>query len=77
MSKITTLTTAEQAAHGGYANEAMFLLSFVVVLCLAVVGQLMFFKWRNWFPGAESETSLIKGVRVGVDTFLAHLNQER
>ncbi|MBA4216474.1 MAG: hypothetical protein V3V71_06175 [Roseateles sp.] len=75
MAQTTTLPATVQAAvPGGMANEALFLLSFVVVFCVALTAQLLFFKWRGWFPGAESEKSLIKGVRAGVYTFLSHLN---
>ncbi len=74
MAEFNTLSNAGHAAHEGMANEALFLMSFVVVLCVAIAAQLLFFKWRRWFPGAESERSLIKGVRAGVYTFLSHLN---
>ena len=74
MAQSTSLSAnVHAAAHDGAANGALFLLSFVVVLCVAVTAQLLFFKWRKWFPGAESERSLIKGVRAGVYTFLSHL----
>jgi light-harvesting complex 1 beta chain len=74
MAQITSLPTNVNAAHDASANGTLFLFSFIVVLCVAVTAQLLFFKWRRWFPGAESERSLIKGVRAGVYTFLSHLN---
>lgn len=75
MAQTTTLPAhAHTAVHDGMANGALFLLSFSVVFCVAVTAQLLFFKWRRWFPGAESERSLIQGVRAGVYTFLSHLN---
>lgn len=75
MAQTTTLPANVHASvHDGMANGTLFLLSFAVVFCVALTAQLLFFKWRRWFPGAESERSLIKGVRVGVYTFLSHLN---
>lgn len=74
MAHHTTLPDHGHALHRGAANAVLFLLSFAVVLCVAVAAQLLFVKWRPWFPGAEGETSLIKGVRAGVYTFLSHLN---
>ena len=75
MAQTTTLPANVHAAvHDGMANGTLFLLSFAVVFCVAVTAQLLFFKWRRWLPGAESERSLIKGVRAGVYTFLSHLN---
>lgn len=73
MAETFTQTSAVPARHDSVANEVMFLLSFAFVLCLAVVAQLLFFKWRAWFPGAERETSLLKSVRAGVCTFLSHV----
>ena len=74
MSQITTLHAHGHVPHDSLANGALFLLSFVAVLCVAMAAQMLFLKWRTWFPGAESEKSLIKGVRAGVCTFLSHLN---
>ncbi|MBT9455514.1 MAG: hypothetical protein IV097_02725 [Burkholderiaceae bacterium] len=74
MAEITTVPTTSPALQDSKAYEALFFLSFVVVLLIAIVGQVLFFKWRTWFPGAESEKSLIKGVRAGVYTFMSHLN---
>lgn len=74
MPQHTTLHASGHTIHDSIADEALLLLSFAVVFCVAVVAQLLFVNWRRWFPGAESERSLIKGVRAGVYTFLSHLN---
>lgn len=55
-------------------DGALFLIGIVFVLLVALVGQVLFLNWRDWFPGAESETSLFKSVRAGVYTFMSHLN---
>ncbi|MDP4301402.1 hypothetical protein [Leptothrix discophora] len=72
--QFTTLSQAGHTLHDSLANQALFILSFSVVFCVAIAAQLLFVRWRSWFPGAESEKSLIKGVRAGVYTFLSHLN---
>lgn len=74
MAQITSLHASGHVPHESLANGTLFLLSFAVVLSVALASQLLFFKWRKWFPGAESEKSLFKGVRAGVYTFLSHLN---
>jgi light-harvesting complex 1 beta chain len=56
------------------AEDALFVLSFVFVLLLALVAQVTFMNWRRWFPGAESEESLFGAVRAGVYTFMSHLS---
>ncbi len=51
----------------------IFALAFIVVLAIALVGQLTAAPWRTWFPGAESEKTLVGGVRAAVYTFMSHL----
>ncbi|KQP35393.1 hypothetical protein [Pseudorhodoferax sp. Leaf274] len=65
-------TAALVLRNKGYG--VLFLLSIVFLLLVALVGQVLFLNWRDWFPGAESETSLFKSVRAGVYTFMSHLN---
>ncbi len=74
MAEITAVPATHAALQDSRAYEALFFVSFVFVLLIALVAQLLWLNWRRWFPGAESETSLIKGVRSGVYTFMSHLN---
>jgi light-harvesting complex 1 beta chain len=74
MAEITTVPVGHAALQDSKAYEALFFVSFVFVLLIAVAAQLLLLKWRRWLPGAESEKSLIKGVRAGVYTFMSHLN---
>ena len=64
--------TTKPQAHG--AELALLLPCFLFVMAVALAASLLGLKWRRWFPGAESEKSLFKGVRAGVYTFLSHLN---
>jgi hypothetical protein len=72
MAELISAPVHSPVAHQG--DTALFWLCFVFVLMVALVGQALFLHWRNWFPGAESERSLWKGVRAGVYTFMSHLN---
>jgi light-harvesting complex 1 beta chain len=74
MAETTTVHSANSLVQDSKTYDALFFMSFVFVLLIAMVAQAMFLKWRPWFPGAESEKSLIKGVRAGVYTFMSHLN---
>jgi light-harvesting complex 1 beta chain len=74
MAEFTTVPAAHPALQDSKTYEALFLVSFVFVLLIALASQVLFLKWRTWLPGAESEKSLIKGVRAGVYTFMSHLN---
>jgi light-harvesting complex 1 beta chain len=62
-----SLTDDSLGFHG------LFAASFIVFLVVAIVAQLFMFDWRAWFPGAESEKSLIRGVAAAVYTFMSHL----
>lgn len=66
-------------ASQGPKNEsrvylAIFVTSFLVLLSVALVAQLLTWRWRSWLPGAEDETSLIGAVKAAVYTFMPHLN---
>jgi light-harvesting complex 1 beta chain len=52
----------------------IFWAGFAVVLMVALVAQVLFLQWRPWFPGAESEKSMIGGVKSAVYTFMSHLS---
>jgi len=73
MIKNATVPTASHLLQNK-GDGVLFVFSFAFLLLVALVGQVLFLKWRDWFPGAESETSLFKSVRAGVYTFMSHLN---
>jgi light-harvesting complex 1 beta chain len=61
---------AQNRSHGFYV---IFVASFVVFLVVALLAQLVAWKWRPWFPGAEGETSLVDAVKASVYTFMSYL----
>jgi hypothetical protein len=52
---------------------AIFGVSFVVFLLIALLGLLSAQRWRRWLPGAEHEHTLIGGVTSAVYTFMSYL----
>jgi light-harvesting complex 1 beta chain len=52
---------------------AIFAVSFVVFLLIALIAEVLTLRWRSWWPGAESEKSLIGGVKAAVYTFMSYL----
>jgi light-harvesting complex 1 beta chain len=50
-----------------------FVTAFIAILAIALVAQSLMLKWRPWFPGAESEKSLLRGVRAAVASFMSLL----
>ena len=73
MNDNATVSTASHLLQNK-GDSVLFAVSIVFLLLVALVGQVLFLNWRDWFPGAESETSLFKSVRAGVYTFMSHLN---
>jgi light-harvesting complex 1 beta chain len=74
MNGIRWMRAADSSGTPARTDSGLYVLSFVVVLLVALLAQLLLLKWRPWFPGSESEQSLIGGVRAGVYTFMSHLN---
>ena len=51
----------------------IFIVSFAVILTVALCAQLLMLQWRPWFPGAEGGKSLIGGVKASVYSLMSHL----
>jgi len=68
-SSISLLLKDESRAFG-----SIFWMGFTLVLMVALVAQVLTLQWRPWFPGAESEKSMIGGVKSAVYTFMSHLS---
>ena len=54
--------------------SGIFMVSFLVLLLFALFACVLPGQWRTWLPGAESEKSLIGGVKAAVYTFMSYLN---
>ena len=46
---------------------------FVLLLSIALLGQLVGLHWQNWLPGAEQKASLFSGVHAAVYTLMSHI----
>lgn len=53
--------------------SGIFLVSFCLLLFVALFACVLPGRWRSWLPGAESEKSLIGGVKAAVYTFMSYL----
>jgi light-harvesting complex 1 beta chain len=71
MAQRTFLAHALPAAADTTSSTGLFLASFVVLLAIALVAQMLTVRWRSWLPGAEGEKSMIGGVRAAVYTFMS------
>ncbi|MEO8524960.1 MAG: hypothetical protein ABI460_09590 [Caldimonas sp.] len=73
MSDLTIASSTELTKGDSVAFSGIFVVSFVVLLVIALCAQLLTWKWRPWLPGAEGEKSLIHGVKSAVYTFMSYL----
>jgi light-harvesting complex 1 beta chain len=46
---------------------------FVLLLTLALLGQLVGLHWQVWLPGAEHKASIFAGVHAAVYTLMSHI----
>jgi light-harvesting complex 1 beta chain len=70
----TTFRGAKQCPeHHSNNSYVIAWVTFFVFLLIAVLAQMLALDWRSWLPGAESEKSLIGGVKAAVYTFMSHL----
>lgn len=50
-----------------------FAVTFSLIFVLAVGATLVGLPWRDWFPGAEANGSLLSDVHSAVYTLMSHL----
>jgi light-harvesting complex 1 beta chain len=46
---------------------------FVLLLSVALLGQMVGLHWQEWLPGAEHKTNLFAGVHAAVFTLMSQL----
>ncbi len=73
MNNLTCTSLKPSPKDGKLALYLIFAPCFVLLLSIAVLGQLVGLHWQNWLPGAEQKTSLISGVHAAVYTFMSHI----
>jgi len=51
----------------------VFVPCFVVLFCVAALGQVLGVSWKSWLPGAENMSNIFSGVNAGIYTFMSHI----
>lgn len=59
---------------GSHSDRLILWAAFVVIVPIALLGQLLGLHWRNWLPGAEGAKSAFGGVKAAVYTFMSHIS---
>ena len=73
MQQITDESLHESVKTDSITYYSIFAVSFVVFLAIALIAQVLFLRWRCWFPGAEGGKTLIGDVKAAVYTFMSQL----
>jgi light-harvesting complex 1 beta chain len=60
-------------ANDKLASWLIFAPCFVLVLVVALLGQLAGMHWKDWLPGAEHAHGMLGGVKAAVYTFMSHI----
>lgn len=53
--------------------RTIFVVTFMIFLLMAMVGQLFAWNWRTWLPGAEGTQSIFESVNSAVYTVISQL----
>jgi light-harvesting complex 1 beta chain len=73
MSHVNTTVAKHDAQADSKSFGVIFALGFLLLLPIALAGQLLGWHWRSWLPGAEGVGSIFGGVKAAVYTFMSHL----
>jgi light-harvesting complex 1 beta chain len=73
MQQITNESLHESVKTDSITYYSIFAVSFVVFLAIALIAQVLFLRWRSWFPGAEGGKTLIGDVKAAVYTFMSQI----
>jgi len=73
MNQISDEMLQESVKTNSITYYSIFAVSFVLLLAIALVAQMLFLQWRSWFPGAEGGKTLVGDVRAAVYTFMSQL----
>ncbi len=74
MTQETVITTRHAARRSDPTLLLVFVPCFLVLIALALLGQLVGISWKGWLPGAENMNNVFSGTRAAVYTFLSYIN---
>ena len=66
-------THKSQHREGKLSFLLVFAPCYVLLFSMAVLGQLVGMRWKEWLPGAEHKSSIFSGVHAAVYTVMSQL----
>lgn len=70
MNAITPSSLQEISKAESKLCGQLYVVGFAVLLVVALIAQILGLKWRDWFPGMQSQKSLIGDVKQAVNSLL-------
>ncbi len=52
----------------------VFIPCFLVLISVALLGQLVGLHWKGWLPGAENTSNVVSGAKAAVYALLSHIS---
>jgi hypothetical protein len=52
----------------------IFVSCFIVLLTVALLGQLIGIHWKTWLSGSEGSQNIFMGIKAAVYTFMSNIN---
>jgi light-harvesting complex 1 beta chain len=72
-----SVNSIQSVPHPAKGEKLTFVLvfvpCFVLLFCVAAIGQTIGISWKSWLPGAENMTNIVSGVSAGIYTFMSHV----
>ena len=62
------------ARRESVALMLVFVPCFLVLISVALLGQLVGLHWKGWLPGAENMSNVFSGTKAAVYTLLSHIS---
>jgi light-harvesting complex 1 beta chain len=73
MTELSYVTHKSPPREDKLSFALIFVPCFVLLLSVALLGQLVGLHWQDWLPGAEHKGNLFAGVHAAVFTLMSQL----
>ncbi len=74
MSEMMNETNSAFSLTEKMSDLLIFVPCFVLLLVVALLGQMVGIHWRKWLSGAEDSQNIFIGIKSAVFTFMSHIN---
>lgn len=73
MTQVPVSTARESTRRSDPTVFLVFVPCFLILVAVALLGQLVGIHWKGWLPGAENMNNVFSGAQAAVYTFLSNI----